>query len=96
MKTTLKIATLAVALMPFSAMAQDAGPTDAQLQTFRAAVTQVGCTIADDATANAVQVATGYSEALLVDIVQQLRVYNEIVDASEEGGITLISGECAV
>ncbi len=97
MKTTLKIAALSAALFPAFAFAQAGdGPTDAQLQSFRVAITQVGCTIADDATAASVQAATGFSETLLESIVQQLRVYNEIVDASAEGGITLTSGECAL
>lgn len=101
-----KITAVCIALMPAVAGAQDTTtdgtttevyiPTDDELATFRIAITDVGCTIADEATALQVEVATAYDEATLDAIVQQLRVYNEIVDASEEGGITLVTGDCAV
>lgn len=92
MKTTLKIAALSVAFIPAAAFAE---PTDQELQAFRDAITLAGCTIADEASAAAVEANTGYTEALLESIVEQLRVYGEIVDASAEGGITLVSGDCA-
>lgn len=96
MKTTLKIAAICAALTPAAAIAQDAiVPTEDELQAFRDAITSVGCTIADDATAASVETATGYTEALLEAIVAQLRIYDEIIDASEDGGITLVSGACA-
>lgn len=101
-----KITAVCIALMPAVAVAQDTItdgttdeviiPTDDELQTFRVAITDVGCTIADEETALTVETATAYDEATLDAIVQQLRVYNEIVDASEEGGITLVTGDCAV
>ncbi|MAY34137.1 MAG: hypothetical protein CMM86_16215 [Rhodovulum sp.] len=100
-----KITAVCIALMPAVAVAQDTTtdgtteviiPTDDELQTFRVAITDVGCTIADEETALTVEEATAYDEATLDAIVQQLRVYNEIVDASEEGGITLVTGDCAV
>lgn len=101
-----KITAVCIALMPAVAVAQDTVidgttdeviiPTDDELQTFRVAITDVGCTIADEETALTVETATAYDEATLDAIVQQLRVYNEIVDASEEGGITLVTGDCAV
>ena len=100
-----KITAVCIALMPAVAVAQDTTtdgtteviiPTDDELQTFRVAITDVGCTIADEETALTVETATAYDEATLDAIVQQLRVYNEIVDASEEGGITLVTGDCAV
>lgn len=100
-----KITAVCIALMPAVAVAQDTTtdgtteviiPTDDELQTFRVAITDVGCTIADEETALTVEAATAYDEATLDAIVQQLRVYNEIVDASEEGGITLVTGDCAV
>lgn len=100
-----KITAVCIALMPAVAVAQDTItdgtteviiPTDDELETFRVAITDVGCTIADEETALTVEAATAYDEATLDAIVQQLRVYNEIVDASEEGGITLVTGDCAV
>ncbi|MCI5084807.1 MAG: hypothetical protein MRY67_02715 [Rhodovulum sp.] len=100
-----KITAVCIALMPAVAVAQDTTtdgtteviiPTDDELEVFRVAITDVGCTIADEETALTVEEATAYDEATLDAIVQQLRVYNEIVDASEEGGITLVTGDCAV
>jgi len=97
MKTTLKIAAICAVLTPAAAIAQDTiEPSAEEMQAFRLAIAATGCTIDDEATANAVEAATGYSEALLEAIVEQLRVYDEIIDASEEGGITLVTGECAV
>ena len=69
--------------------------TDAQLDSLRAAMETAGCTIADQASATQVEAATGFDEQTLSAIVAQLRVLNEIVDASDDGGITLISGACA-
>ena len=97
-----KITAVCIALMPTFAVAQDTTtteviiPTDEELAAFRTAMTNVGCTIADEETALQVEEATAYDEAMLDAIVQQLRVYNEIVDASEDGGITLVTGDCAV
>ena len=101
-----KITAVCIALMPAVAVAQDTTtdgttdeviiPTDDELEMFRVAMTDVGCTIADEETALTVEEATAYDEVTLDAIVQQLRVYNEIVDASEEGGITLVTGDCAV
>ena len=37
----------------------------------------------------------GFSEEELDVMVEQLRIYQEIIDASEDGGIKLVSGACA-
>jgi len=99
MKTTLKLAALACVAAPLMAFAQDAAPlvevTEEELASFRDAITLAGCTINDEGTASQVETLTGYDEDTLSAIVAQLRVYDEIVDASDEGGITLISGACA-
>jgi len=95
MKTTLKIAALCAVMAPAVAYADGTEVTDGQLQAFRSAITTAGCTIDDESTADMVQQATGYDENTLKAIVEQLRVYNEIVDASTQGGITLVSGDCA-
>ena len=96
MKNTLKVAVVCALFAPISAFATEVVDlTEDQLDAFRVAIAAAGCTIDDDATAAAVETTTGYNEDTLKAIVEQLRVYNEIVDASEEGGITLVSGECA-
>ncbi|KAJ55568.1 hypothetical protein ACMU_12810 [Actibacterium mucosum KCTC 23349] len=95
MKTFVKTTTLCLALSPLAAFAQDVEVTDDQLDSLRAAMVTAGCTIADEASATLVETTTGFNEETLSSIVAQLRVLNEIVDASDEGGITLISGACA-
>ncbi|SMX34097.1 hypothetical protein [Actibacterium lipolyticum] len=96
MKNTLKITAICALLAPMSAFATEVvDVTEEQLESFRVAITATGCTIDDDESAAAVESATKYDEETLKAIVEQLRVYDEIVDASQEGGITLVSGECA-
>ncbi|ALG89884.1 MAG: hypothetical protein SWN98_03000 [Pseudomonadota bacterium] len=96
MNTTLKIAAFCAALCPVPVFADgDTELTEDQLNAFRAAIVAVGCTINDETTASAVEDATGFDPETLQAVVEQLRVYDEIVDASDEGGITYISGECA-
>lgn len=97
MKTFVKTTAFCLALLPVSAFAQGTNidVTDEQLDSFRGALTTAGCTIVDDVSAAAVETATGFDEETLAAIVAQLRVYDEIIDASDEGGITLISGACA-
>ena len=96
MKTILKFAALVAIAAPTMSFAQGMGVTEEQLNAMRSALTDVGCTVNDDTTAQTVESVTGFDEATLGVIVAQLRVYEEIVDASEEGGITLISGDCAI
>ena len=92
---TLKAIVLCAAFAPVAAFADGIAVTDSQLAAFRDAITGAGCSITDEATANQVEVATGYDDETLKAIVEQLRVYDEIIDASTDGGITLVSGECA-
>lgn len=95
MRTT-AIATVMSLCLPALAAAQDAAEvTEAELDTTRAAITDAGCVVADAETAAGVETATGYGAERLAEIVGQLRVYDEIVDASEDGGIRLVSGGCA-
>ncbi|MHC0054040.1 hypothetical protein [Actibacterium sp. D379-3] len=94
MTTIFKSAAFCLAVLPTAALAQTYEPTDDELQTFRDAIIEIGCTIDTDARATAVETATGYDEEVLEAIVEKLRIYQEIVDASEQGGITLLSGDC--
>jgi len=98
--TTIKktaIATLMSLCLPAMAAAQEEATdvTEAEMEATRQAIAAAGCVIADPETAASVEAATGFSEQRLAEIVGQLRVYDEIVDASEEGGIRLVSGGCA-
>jgi len=96
MKTILKLVAIAATLAPAMAFGQTATDvTPEQLQVFRDAITAVGCTIDSDASANIVEIQTGYAPDTLAAIVDQLRIYNEIVDASTDGGITYVSGGCS-
>ena len=101
MKQTIKLALLGLIVAPAIAFGQSEGSdnsidvTDEQMDAFRVAVYNAGCTIDTDPLAAAVENATGYSTDLLGDIVAQLRTYEEVVDASTEGGFTLVSGDCA-
>lgn len=96
MKLT-KLALIGLLAVPSAAFAEGetVEVTDQQLDTFRVAIADIGCTISTEESALAVETATNYDEDTLAAIVAQLRVYNEIVDASEDGGITLVSGDCA-
>ncbi|WP_372603597.1 hypothetical protein [Actibacterium sp.] len=107
MKTILKTALICSAFLAVPAFAQDTTttatttepyiPTEEELQTVREALTTVGCTVNSDDLALQVEALTGYDELSLESIVDHLRIYHEIVDASSsEGGITLVSGDCAV
>jgi len=100
--TTIKktaIATLMSLCLPAMAAAQEEATdvTEAEMEATRQAIADVGCVlhVPDVEKAASVEAATGFSEQRLAEIVGQLRVYDEIVDASEEGGIRLVSGGCA-
>jgi len=93
MKTLKTLAILAV-LSPTAALA-DVSVSTADLDAFRTAVTSAGCTIDSDGDAGQVESATGFDEPKLEAIVNELRSLGEIEDLNTEGGIRLISGDCA-
>ena len=107
-KIVMPAAILAVCMVPGFAVAQDTTtepttsaestyePNEAELQLARVAIAEVGCTVDSDAIALQVEAFTGFDEYELGIIVEKLRIYQEIVDASDEGGITLVSGDCAL
>ncbi|MBN2905579.1 MAG: hypothetical protein JXJ18_02600 [Rhodobacteraceae bacterium] len=95
MKTlnVLKTLTLCAVMTPGVALADTVSTAD--LDAFRSAVTAAGCMVNSEATAAAVESATGFDEAKLEAIVTELRGMGEIADVDEDGGIQLTSGECA-
>lgn len=95
MKTLIKTTAFLIGLSPLALAAQDWTPTDEDLDVFRDAVFNAGCIVTDEATAVSIEAATGFTEDELDAIVQQLRIYQEVIDASEEGGFQLVSGACA-
>ncbi|MCV2880686.1 hypothetical protein [Actibacterium sp. XHP0104] len=90
------------ALLAAPAFAQDTSasqyvPTEDELDVVRVALTKIGCTVETEDQAALVEEYTGYDAASLEAIVDLLRIYQEVVDATNDtGGITLVSGDCAV
>lgn len=96
MKPLKMLAVLALTVAPTALWAMnEIIPTDDELAIFRSAIEQAGCVVDNDDTAATVANATGFDAELLEAVVAQLRIYGEIVDAGETGGIKLISGGCA-
>lgn len=95
MKTLIKTTAFLIGLSPLALAAQDWTPTDDDLATFRVALFNAGCVVNDEESALAVESSTDFSEEELDVMVEQLRIYQEIIDASEDGGIKLVSGACA-
>ncbi len=92
---TLKTLALCAVFTSSAAFADDPiVPTEAELDSMRSAIASVGCVVDTDEAADAVEDATGFNEELLQASVEQLRVYEEIIDATDEGGIKLVSGNC--
>ncbi|MEX5729489.1 hypothetical protein Ga0609869_002842 [Rhodovulum iodosum] len=91
---TLKTLALCAVFAPVATIAQ-AAATEEQLATVRAAIESAGCVITTDDAAAQVESATGYEEETLRAVVDELRVMGEVGDASEEGGIRLLTGGCA-
>ncbi len=92
---TLKTVALCAVFASSAAFADDViTPTEAELDSVRSAIASIGCVVDTEESASAVETATGFNEGLLQASVDQLRVYEEIVDASDEGGIKLVSGNC--
>lgn len=95
MKTLIKVTAVVFGLMPLSVSAQDWTPSEDDLDALRYVLAEVGCVVTDEVAALAVEEATDYSETELEVMVEQLRIYQEIIDASEDGGIKLVTGACA-
>ncbi|HDR27824.1 MAG TPA: hypothetical protein ENN83_04070 [Rhodovulum sp.] len=96
MKTLKTLKTLAIlaALSPAAAMAESS-VSASDLDKFRAAMTGTNCMVNNEEQAGQVERATGFSEDRLEAIVVELRKLGEIENINDQGGIRLISGDCA-
>ncbi|GAA0288848.1 hypothetical protein [Rhodovulum strictum] len=89
----LKTLAILAALSPVSAMAQPAF-TDADLDSFRAAMIAVGCMVNNEQQAAQVESATGFDREKLGLIVVELHARGEVDTQNAQQGVQLLSGEC--
>ena len=90
MKQYLLAAGLAALAAP--ALAQ---PTETEIDRFIAAVEAVGCEVHTDADARAVEEATGFSDAMLAEIVDVLLASGRAEVPPSMEGLRLTTGGCA-
>ncbi|MBK5928907.1 hypothetical protein [Rhodobaculum claviforme] len=71
-----------------------AEPSAAEIDTFVAAVEQIGCIVQTDAQASAIEAATGFNDAKLAEIVAVLLADGRAVVPASAEGLRLTTEAC--